>query len=125
MDEFAETVPMETFSIGIALLKFIHNDFEDPSIPILIRVWASEGTINETGNMHEIVHAIFKFFAEFFSLARYPFNKLDVVVFSENKITSIDDYGLIFIRYTPTKQIIQGLIFKCSVTHSFETNNSH
>lgn len=99
LDEFAETVPMAPFSIGIALLSaryYTCLEFEKPSL--FIQVCAADSILNDAKDIHEIVFKIFKFFSELFLLAHYPFGKVDIVLTSDYRIDTYASYGLIIMR---------------------------
>lgn len=90
---------MATFSVGVALLNiqnFTHKEFENPSL--LIQVWAAESILSTTEEFNKIVFNIFKFFSKLFVFAPYPFSKVDVVVFSDDRINTVGSYGLILMR---------------------------
>lgn len=97
MDVFEDTVAMTTYSVTMALLKFVKKETTEPLSEVEIRVWSDEAVKELIDYVFPVAFHSLKFYFDLFKVP-YGFKKLDVVILPDELIKVWESYGLIILR---------------------------
>ncbi|KAK7584258.1 hypothetical protein V9T40_005221 [Parthenolecanium corni] len=96
MDQFEETVEMETSAVTIGLIDLEPKVLNDHELKTEFRVWADKSIVNQLEYINGILSGIFHLFSEFFDIP-YALEKFDLVIFPKDIYDAVESYGLVYV----------------------------